>query len=125
MTAEAVEEALAAVSEQRVVDLLRRLIDVPSPTGDERACAEALAAHLSAAGVGAEVQPFGASRANMLGRVPGRGDGVALMFCGHLDTSGYGDSAHDFPLHGPLGPADLPRSFVEDGIVYGLGAFNM
>jgi acetylornithine deacetylase/succinyl-diaminopimelate desuccinylase-like protein len=125
MAVDLVEKALAAVSEERVIGLLRRLVDVPSPTGNERACAEALAAHLTAVGVGAEVQDFGASRANVLGRVPGRGDGVSLMFCGHLDTSGYGDPARDFALNGPLGPADLPHSFVEDGIVYGLGAFNM
>ena len=31
-----VERALAAVSEQRLVDLLCRMVDVPSPTGAER-----------------------------------------------------------------------------------------
>src|SRR5438477_6626754 len=125
MAPDLAERALAAVSEERVVALLRRLVDVPSPTGNERACAESLAEYLAGVGVRADVQRFGASRANVLARVPGRGDGVNLMCCGHLDTSGYGDPALDFPLHGPIGPADLPRSFVEDGIVFGLGAFNM
>jgi acetylornithine deacetylase len=125
MATDIVARALAAVSEARVVALLRRLVDVPSPTGDERACAEALAEYLDSVGVRAAVQPFGASRANVRARLAGQGDGVNLMFCGHLDTSGFGDPALDFALHGPTGPADLPRSFVEDGIVFGLGAFNM
>ena len=125
MATDLAERALAAVSEERVVALLRRLVDVPSPTGAERACAEALADHLLSVGLRADLQPFGASRANVVGRLAGQGDGVNLMFCGHLDTGAYGDPARDFPLNGPSGPADLPRSFVEDGIVYGLGAFNM
>jgi acetylornithine deacetylase len=125
MASDLAERALAAVSEERVVALLRRLVDVSSPTGNERACAETLAEYLGGVGVQADVQRFGASRGNVLARVPGRGDGVNLMFCGHLDTSGFGDPARDFPLNGPIGPADLPHSFVEDGIVFGLGAFNM
>ncbi|HEY7065530.1 MAG TPA: M20/M25/M40 family metallo-hydrolase [Chloroflexota bacterium] len=120
------ERALAAIGEERVVGLLRRLVDTPSPTGDERACAETLADHLRGVGVPADVQPFGGSRANVLARAPGRGDGVRLMYCGHLDTGGYGDPALDYALHGlRLGPADQPRSFVADGVVYGLGAYNM
>ena len=51
MVAIPAEGVLAAVSEERVVGLLRRLVDVPSPTGDERACAEALAEHLGGVGV--------------------------------------------------------------------------
>src|SRR5262249_52466056 len=82
------ERALAAVSEERVVALLRRLVDVSSPTGTERACAETLAEYLGGVGVQADIQRFGVSRGNVLARVPGRGDGVNLMFCGHLDTSG-------------------------------------
>jgi acetylornithine deacetylase/succinyl-diaminopimelate desuccinylase-like protein len=126
MVASPAERALAAVSEERVLGLLRRLVDVPSPTGDERACAEALAEHLGGVGVPADLQCFGDRRANVLARAPGRGDGVRLMYCGHLDTGGYGDPARDFALHGlRLSAADRPRSFVADGIVYGLGAYNM
>jgi acetylornithine deacetylase/succinyl-diaminopimelate desuccinylase-like protein len=75
-------------------------------------------------GVRADVQRFGASRGNVPARMPGAGDYSSLMFGGHLDTSGYGDAALDFPLNGPIGPTDLPRPFVEDGIMFGLGALN-
>ena len=59
MVASPAERALAAVSEERVLGLLRRLVDVPSPTGDERACAEALAEHLGGVGVPADLSASG------------------------------------------------------------------
>lgn len=125
MDAAVVQRALDLVNEERVVQLLCRLIDTPSPTGTELACAEMLAQHLEAVGVAAHVQRFQGGRANMVGRVPGKRNGLRLMFCGHLDTSGSGDPDHDYPAYGPLGPGDLPHAFIEDGIVHGLGAFNM
>ena len=126
IAAEIAQRALAAVSEERVTSLLIRMVETPSPTGSERACAELLAAHLERAGVRVELQSFQAQRANVLASVPTAGeDGVRLMLCGHLDTGGYGDPAEDYPSIGPLGPADVARAFVEDGFISGLGAFNM
>jgi acetylornithine deacetylase len=125
MSTSIAERALARIDEERIVRLLCRLIDTPSPTGEELACAEVLAEHLRQVGVTAELQRFYSDRANVIGRVPGRGAGIRLMFCGHLDTSGRGDPEYDYPAYGMLGPGDLPRAIVEDGIVYGLGAFNM
>jgi acetylornithine deacetylase/succinyl-diaminopimelate desuccinylase-like protein len=101
--------ALAAVSEARLVDLVSRMIATPSPTGDERACAEVVASHMSAHGLVTDVQVFQERRANAIATLPGSGNGVRLMFNGHLDTSTGGD----------------PRLRVENGIVHGLGAFNM
>ena len=42
MVAMPAERAVAAVSEERVIGRFGRLVDVPSPPGDERACAEAV-----------------------------------------------------------------------------------
>jgi acetylornithine deacetylase/succinyl-diaminopimelate desuccinylase-like protein len=108
-TDDVVARALAAVSEARLVELVSRMIAAPSPTGDERACAGVVARHMSAHGLATEVQAFQETRANAIATLPGTGDGVRLMFNGHLDTSTGGD----------------PRLRVEKGIVYGLGAFNM
>ena len=117
--------ALEFVNEERVVDLLCRLIDTPSPTGHEVECAETLADFLRSHGVPANVQRFHGSRANVISRLAGKGSGIGLMFCGHLDTTGTGDPKEDYPAFGELGPGDLAASFVEDGIVHGLGAYNM
>ena len=116
---------LQFISEERVVALLCRLIDASSPTGSEAACAEVLAQHLRAMGIDTEVQRFHGSRANVIGCLPGGANGVRLMLCGHLDTTGTGDPEVDYPGYGTLGPGDLPHAFVEDGVVHGLGAFNM
>jgi acetylornithine deacetylase len=47
------------------------------------------------------------------------------MFCGHLDTSGSGDPERDGAGTGVVRPADRAQAFIRDGIVYGLGAYNM
>ncbi len=109
LASEIAKRALAAVNEERLVDLLSRMIATPSPTGDERACADVLARHMSSSGLQTQVQQFQGTRANTIATLPGSASGVRLMFNGHLDTSVGGD----------------PRLRVEDGKVYGLGAFNM
>jgi tripeptide aminopeptidase len=74
---------------RRLLDRFVRLCEVPSPTGDERAVADAVAAELGDLGVDfAEDGSAGPARANagnLIARIPGRGDGW-VMFCAHLDT---------------------------------------
>ncbi len=74
------------------------LCRIASPSGHERACAQAVASELRSIGV--EVTEDGAGAAlggdcgNLLARLPGRGDGW-LLFCAHLDT---------VPLDAPVDP---------------------
>jgi tripeptide aminopeptidase len=74
---------------RRLLDRFARLCEVPSPTGDERAVADAVAAELGELGVDvAEDGSAGPARSNagnLIVRIPGRGDGW-VMFCAHLDT---------------------------------------
>jgi tripeptide aminopeptidase len=75
--------------DQRMLDRFVRLCEIPSPTGEERAVADAVLAELRELGV--EVSEDGAAEAaraeagNLIARIPGRGDGW-LMLCAHLDT---------------------------------------
>jgi acetylornithine deacetylase/succinyl-diaminopimelate desuccinylase-like protein len=121
---ELVARALDAIDVERLVETVRLLIDTPSPTGQERACAEALGARLAASGVPAEVDVFAPERANVVARVGAAGRQAAILLSGHLDTTGYGDD-RDRPWLYEHGPGDLPVSSVVDGIVSGLGAYNM
>ncbi|MFL5871797.1 MAG: M20/M25/M40 family metallo-hydrolase [Solirubrobacterales bacterium] len=74
---------------QRILDRFARLCEIASPTGDERAVADAVAAELR--GVGVEVtedDSAGRARAgagNLIARVPGTGEGWIAFFA-HLDT---------------------------------------
>jgi acetylornithine deacetylase/succinyl-diaminopimelate desuccinylase-like protein len=121
----ALQEALDAITLDDAVALTRGLIDVPSPTGQERECALYLQDYLRAAGIEVRLQELEAGRANVIAAVRGAGDGPTLMLNGHLDTTQYGDEAEDYAILGEPRPNDRPRSFELDGGIYGLGAFNM
>lgn len=74
---------------QRLLDRFVRLCEIPSPTYDERAIADAVTAELRGLGLDVEEDDAGeripAGAGNLLTRVPGSGDGW-LMFCAHVDT---------------------------------------
>jgi acetylornithine deacetylase/succinyl-diaminopimelate desuccinylase-like protein len=71
-----------------VTDLLSRLIqvDTTNPPGNETAAAELLREYLESNGVGCELYARVPERANLVARLPGRGDGPSLLFLGHTDV---------------------------------------
>ncbi|OLE37429.1 MAG: hypothetical protein AUG48_04460 [Actinobacteria bacterium 13_1_20CM_3_68_9] len=79
-----------------MLDRFVRLCEIPSPTGAERAIADAVLAELRELGVeAAEDSAAGPARAgagNLIARVPGERD-VSVMFACHLDTV-----PHDGPV---------------------------
>ena len=81
---------------QRLLHRFTRLCEIPSPTGSERAVADAVAGELRA--LGAEVEEDGAAgpartgSGNLIARVPGAGDSWVAFFA-HLDTV-----PHDAPI---------------------------
>ncbi len=58
-------------------------------------------------------------RPNAVGHLRGRGDGLNLLFTGHMDTSYSGDEEH------LAGDGFKPKAVYRDGWVFGLGANNM
>jgi acetylornithine deacetylase/succinyl-diaminopimelate desuccinylase-like protein len=71
-----------------VADLLGRLIriDTTNPPGNETAAAELLRGYLEANGVPCELYARVPERACLVARIPGRGDGPALLFLSHTDV---------------------------------------
>jgi tripeptide aminopeptidase len=73
-----------------------RLCEIPSPTGSERAVADAVLAELREHDVDVaedgSAEPARAGAGNLIARVPGAGSGWALL-CAHLDTV-----PHDSPI---------------------------
>ena len=72
-----------------MLDRFVRLCETPSPTGNERAVADAVLAELRELGVEAvedgAAESARAGAGNVIARVPGAGDSW-VMFCAHLDT---------------------------------------
>jgi acetylornithine deacetylase len=119
------DRVLEHITSDRLVELLRDLVDIPSPTGSEQAIGEYMLAHYERLGLRARGQELDEGRLNAVGILRGQGDGPSLMFNGHMDTSLTGDPAHDVSVLGEMHDGFRPQSWVENGYVRGLGAFNM
>jgi acetylornithine deacetylase/succinyl-diaminopimelate desuccinylase-like protein len=73
---------------EEVTDLLQRLIrlDTVNPPGNETIAAELLREYLEGSGVACELYAKVPERANLVARIPGRGDGPSLLLLSHTDT---------------------------------------
>lgn len=104
-------------------DLVRQtlldLIDIRSPTGHEAGMADYIVERLRRAGLAASRQFVEEGRPNAVAHLPGRGDGLNLLFTGHMDTSYSGDEEH------LSGEGFRPKGVFRDGWIWGLGANNM
>jgi len=113
------EKAAAYISPDVVRQVLLDMIDIRSPTGSEAGMADYLVDRLSRAGLDARLQPVDEGRPNAVAHLPGRGDGLNLLFTGHMDTSYSGDEEH------LQGEGFRPNGIYRDGWIWGLGASNM
>jgi tripeptide aminopeptidase len=88
----------ASAQLERLHDTFATLCRIESPSREERACADWIAAQLEAMGLEVHedgVGPqLGASAGNLLARLPGRSD-AAILLCAHMDT---------VPLAAPVDP---------------------
>src|SRR5688500_20084017 len=113
------QRAARHITEAAVRDTLMEMVDIPSPTGRERALAEYIVARLTKAGFHAHLQEVSEGRPNAVGVRHGSGDGVNLLFTGHMDTSYDGDETY---LNGEGFTA---QAVHRDGWIWGLGANDM
>jgi acetylornithine deacetylase/succinyl-diaminopimelate desuccinylase-like protein len=103
---------------EEAVGLLQDLIrlNTVNPPGNETAAAELLRDYLGDSGVAGELYALEPDRANLVARIPGRGEGPSLLLLCHTDTvvADPGEWSVD-PWSGEL----------EDGCVWGRGALDM
>lgn len=111
--------ATQLITADAVRALLIDLVDIPSPTGQERAVAHYLVERMTRIGMATDLPLVDADRPNAVGHLRGRGDGLNLLFTGHMDTSYSGAEAH------LSGEGFRPRGVLRDGWIWGLGANNM
>jgi acetylornithine deacetylase/succinyl-diaminopimelate desuccinylase-like protein len=110
---------LSRIGEAELVSMCCDLINLPSPTGAELNVAEYMRAVFQRLGLTVTWQQVEDARANVIGRLEGQGSGACLMFNGHMDTSNTGEE--DFLT----GIGYKPHAVVKDGLIYGLGIYNM
>jgi acetylornithine deacetylase len=116
---ELTDAILAEVSEPDIVAMSRDVINIPSPTGGELEMARYMRAAMQEMELAVSWQEVEEGRANVVGRLRGRGRGKSLMFNGHMDTSNTGQEEF------LTGIGYKPHAVVKDGLIYGLGIYNM
>ncbi len=119
-----IDEVLKRISRDEVAQLTKELVDIPSPTGAERAIGEYILAWFERHGIRAVRQQISAERVNAVGIVEGKSNGVSLTINGHMDTS-YTGTEEDRMFCRSLEPDSDLKGAVRDGKVFGLGASNM
>jgi acetylornithine deacetylase/succinyl-diaminopimelate desuccinylase-like protein len=113
------EAICSGVHEEEIVAMACDVINIASPTGEELRMAEYMRAKLSSLELEVTWQEVEESRANVIGRWKGQGGGKNLMFNGHMDTSNSG--REEFLS----GIGYKPNAVIKDGVLYGLGIYNM
>jgi acetylornithine deacetylase/succinyl-diaminopimelate desuccinylase-like protein len=110
--------AVATTLRQEVTELLQELIriDTTNPPGNETEAAELLRSYLEQNGVACEVYARVPERANLVARIPGRGEGPSLLFLSHTDVV-LADASE--------WSADPFGGELRDGEVWGRGALDM
>jgi acetylornithine deacetylase len=108
------------LSSSSLTELAAELVRIDSVNPDlvrggagESELAQFVAEWLTAAGLEVEVEEVAPGRPNVVGRARGSGGGSTLLLNAHMDTVGYEG------MEAPLEPR------VEDGRLYGRGAYDM
>jgi len=112
------ERVMAAVDGDRVITLEQAMVQIPSPTFEERALALFLCKYMRQAGLEVDLQavPVGDDAVGVqpVGRVRGTGGGASLLLSGHMDFWGIEE-----PERWRHPPFDAVQ---ENGFIYGRGA---
>ena len=121
---EGAKKILANLDKDELAQLACDLVNIPSPTGQERAVADFILDWYKANGLKPIRQEVEKDRPNAVGILKGQGNGLSLMFNGHMDTSFTGTS-EDLRIVANVEPESDLRGSIKDGKVYGLGISNM
>jgi acetylornithine deacetylase/succinyl-diaminopimelate desuccinylase-like protein len=118
------DTVLKHIEREELGSLTKDLVDIPSPTGSERAIGEFILNWFERHGIKSVRQEITPERINAVGIVQGKSNGVSLTINGHMDTS-YTGTEEDRMFCRSLEPDSDLKGAVRDGKVFGLGASNM
>ena len=96
---------------------LTKLVQIPSinPPGNEGPVATVISDKLESLGFKVEIVEAAPGRPNVIGRLPGKGEGPTLLLNGHMDVQPPGNHW----THDPF------AATLKDGMLYGQGAMDM
>lgn len=115
----------ALISKDQLAATLSEIVNIASPTGEEKDLSSHIAKTMSALGYNSDVQHLNDTQANAIAHALSEGDGRNLLLYAPLDTVTSNSESEDIPWAGPtLRPDMTARANVEDGFVIGLGAHN-
>ena len=119
-----VADAAGRLDDGWMTELLARLVETPSPFGEELAIAEVLAETMGACGLDARVDRIDDRSANAIGTLRS-GEGPSLLIFAPLDSPFSGRAEDDVPWVGDTIPDHMrPKAVIGDGTVTGLSADN-
>ncbi len=121
---ELAQKALAQIDRDELARLGCDLVNLPSPTGQEKAIAEFIFDWFKANGLKAVRQDVEVDRPNAVGVLKGDGTGLSLGFNGHMDTSFTG-TAEDLRMVADIEPDEMLKGSIAGNKVRGLGISNM
>jgi len=102
------EKVLEQLDRNRLIEVAKRVAEIVSITGEEKAIAEYLGGEFQRLGMEVKYQEVEEGRPNVIGRLKGSGGGATLMFCAHMDHF------------------DTPQeTVVTEDRIYGRGLVNM
>ena len=121
---ELAQKVLAQIDRDELARLGCDLVNLPSPTGQEKAVAEFILDWFKANGLKAVRQDVEVDRPNAVGVLKGDGTGLSLGFNGHMDTSFTG-TAEDLRMVADIEPDEMLKGSIAGNKVRGLGISNM
>ena len=114
MTSDLERKLQGGLDEATLTQLLARLVQAPSVSGEEAPAVHVLANCLSDAGIAVTVEEVTPGRPNLVAQV-GTGEGPILLLTGHSDTVPIGDGWTKDPF----------GAEIENGRLYGRGSCDM
>src|SRR3972149_8429357 len=121
---ESAKQVLAHIDRDELAQLGCDLVNIPSPTGQEKAVAEYILHWFQESGLKPVRQEVEVDRPNAVGVLKGDGTGLSLGFNGHMDTSFTG-TQEDLRMVAAVEPDSELKGSIKDGKVRGLGISNM
>lgn len=121
---EAAKKVLAQIDRDELAQLGCDLVNLPSPTGQEKGVAEFILKWFHENGLKAVRQEVEVDRPNAVGILKGDGTGLSLGFNGHMDTSFTG-TQEDLRMVANVEPDTELKGSIKGGKVCGLGISNM